>query len=82
MPRVLAQRRQAPPAVGLLELADLLGGRAGERAADVAEQDALEERLGDRRAVNRHERAIDAAAGAVDRARDSNTYRASLLSLP
>ena len=42
-------------AVGLLELADLLRGGAGERALLVAEQLALDQLLGDRRAVDLHE---------------------------
>ncbi len=56
--------------VGLLELADLLLGRAGERALLVAEQLRLDQLLGDRRAVDLHEPLAAAQAVAVDRARD------------
>ena len=51
-------------AVGQLEQARLVVGGAGERAAHVAEQLALEQRLDDRRAVDRHEPAIAARSGA------------------
>ena len=44
--------------------------RAGERAALVAEQLALEQRLGERRAVQLHERALGARAALVDGGRD------------
>src|SRR5579871_185143 len=43
------------PAVGLLELADLLLGRAGERAFLVAEQLRLDQLLWNRRTVHLHE---------------------------
>ena len=49
-------RRGTRAAVGRLELARLLRDRAGEGALLVAEQLALEQRLGDRGAVDRHER--------------------------
>ena len=55
--------------VGLLELADLPIGGAGERALLVAEQLRLDQLVGDRRAVDLHERAVAAQALAVDRAR-------------
>ena len=57
-------------AVGLLELADLLLGRAGERALLVAEQLRLDQLLGNRGAVHLHEPLAAAQAVAVDRARD------------
>ena len=66
-------------AVRLLEqaLAALLG--VGERALRVAEQLALEQRLGHRRAVDRDERAVLARATAlVERARDDLLAGAAL----
>jgi hypothetical protein len=57
-------------AVGLLELADALVGRAGERAFLVTEQDALDEVFGDRAAVDGHERLAGALALALDGAGD------------
>ena len=56
-------------AVGLLELADLLLGRAGERALFVAEQLRLDQLLGNRRAVDLDEALAAAQAVAMDRAR-------------
>ena len=52
--------------VGRLELADLLLGRAGERALLVAEQLAFQQRLGQGGAVEADERAVLARAGVVD----------------
>ena len=49
----LVEKQRA--AVGLGEEAGAIGDRAGERAFDVAEQLALEQRLGQRRAVDRDE---------------------------
>src|SRR6185312_16024840 len=57
-------------AVGHLEPAGLLFGRAGERALLVTEQLALDQRLGQRGAVDGDARALRAARGAMDRARD------------
>ncbi len=53
-------------AVGLLELADAAAVGAGERPALVAEKLALQERLGDRRAVDGQERGPAAAAVLVN----------------
>ena len=49
-------------AVGHLELADLLLGRAGERAALVAEELRLDQLFGNRRAVDLHEPLLRAQA--------------------
>src|SRR5260221_4596682 len=57
-------------AVGHLEAAGFLLGGAGERALLVAEQLALDQRLGERRAVDRDARPLRAPARALDRARD------------
>ena len=65
-------------AVGLLELADLLLGRAGERALLVAEQLRLDQLLGNRGAVDLHEPLAAAQAVAVDRARDQLLAGAAL----
>jgi hypothetical protein len=56
---------QQGAAVGQLELAGEGGDGAGERAAFVAEQLAFHQRLGDRRAVQRHQRTRGAPARAV-----------------
>src|SRR5262245_44767089 len=56
-------------AVGELEAAELLGVRAGEGALLVAEQLRLDQRLGDRRHVDGHERLPAALAPRVDRPR-------------
>ena len=58
------------PPSRLLEQALLVRDRAGEGAAHVAEQLGLEQPLGQRAAVDRHERAARARAVAVDGARD------------
>ena len=58
------------PAVALLELADPGGDGPGEGALLVAEELRLEQPLGDRRAVDRQERALDPAAVLVDGAGD------------
>ena len=65
-------------AVGLLELADLLLGRAGERALLVAEQLRFDQLLGNRGAVDLHEPLAAAEAVAVDRARDELLADAAL----
>ena len=57
-------------AVGLAELADMLVGGAGEGALLVAEEDALDEIVGNRAAIDRDERSSAAVAGALDGARD------------
>ena len=57
-------------AVGFLELADALVDGAGERALLVAEQDALDEVLGDGAAVDGDERLAGALALALDGAGD------------
>ena len=57
-------------AVGLDELAGVAFGRAGEGALLVAEQDRLDEIVGDRAAIDRDERLGAPLAGAVDGARD------------
>ncbi len=54
-------------AVGLDEQAGAIGARVGERAALVAEELALEQRVGDRRAVDGDERPRLARAVEVDR---------------
>ena len=58
------------PPCGDLEQALLVGVRAGERAALVAEELALEQRVGQRAAVLRHEAPLLARARVVDGARD------------
>ena len=52
--------------VGLLELADLAFGGAGEGALFVAEELAFEQRFGEGGAVEADERALPARAGIVD----------------
>ena len=66
------------PAIGLLELADLLLGGAGERSLLVAEQLRLDQFLGDRRAVDLHEPLAGARAVAVDGAGDELLADAAL----
>ena len=61
----LVQEDGAAP--GRFEQALLLGARVGERAALVAEELRLQERLGERRAGDVHEGAIAPWAGSVDR---------------
>ena len=56
------------PAVALLETPDALGHRTGERAFLVPEKLAFQQGLGDRRAVDRHEKLVAAPAVMVDRA--------------
>ena len=58
------------PPCGLLEDPLRVGDGAGERAARVAEELRFEHALGERAAVDRHERARRAPAVRVDRARD------------
>jgi hypothetical protein len=53
-----------------LEKTLVVAVRARERAFDVSEELGFEKLLGDRAAVDRHERLIAAAARAVDRSRD------------
>ena len=65
-------------AVGLLELADLLLGRAGERSLLVAEQLGLDQLLGNGRAVDLDEALAAAQAVAVDGARDELLADAAL----
>ena len=56
-------------AVGELELPGAVGDRTGERAADMAEQLALDDALGERRAVDLDQRCLATARAVVDRAR-------------
>ena len=56
----------------------LVGVRAGERALDVAEQLGLEQRLGDRAAVDGDERLVGARRQVVQRARDQLLAGAAL----
>ncbi len=65
-------------AVGLLEAADPALVGAGERALLVTEELALEERLGERGAVERDERLLRARPELVDRARELALARAAL----
>ena len=66
----ISSRKIVPPC-GQLELAALLGHRAGERALLVAEQLGLDQLLGDRRAVHLDERGARARLlCSVDLARD------------
>src|SRR5687767_10511268 len=69
---------QERAAARLLEEPRLVGARAGERAAHVPEQLRLEERFGDRRAVDADERLAGARARAVHGARDDFLPRAAL----
>ena len=64
-------------AVALLKLADALQGRAGERAALVAEQFAFEQLLGNRRTVHRQKRLRAAMAVMINRAGDEFLARAA-----
>ena len=66
------------PAVGELEATDAVRDSAGEGAALVAEHLALEEVLGDRAAVHRHEAACCACRQPVQRGRDELLARAAL----
>ena len=61
-----------------LEASGLAGVRAGERALLVAEQLRLEQRLGNRRAVDGDERAVGAVAERVQRAREELLAGAAL----
>ena len=61
-----------------LEAPGLLPVRPGEGAALVAEQLGLEQRVGQRRAVDRHEGAVGARAGVVDGAGDQLLPRPAL----
>ncbi len=65
-------------AVGHLELALAPVLRAGERALLVAEQLALEQALGQRAAVDRHDGKVPPRAGGVDRPRDELLAGAAL----
>jgi hypothetical protein len=60
--------RNKRPAVRELDLADAVVDRAGERAALVAEELALEQRVRKRRAVDRDEAPVLPLALEVDRA--------------
>ncbi len=57
------------PAVRLCELADMFLGRAGEGALLVAEQDQLDQRLGQRATIDGDERLASPFGAALDRAR-------------
>src|SRR5690606_5443341 len=70
----LVQEQRA--AVGLLEESPVGLLRAGERAARMAEELALEEGLGDPGTVDRDERPAPARRGDVDRAREDSFSRA------
>ena len=72
----LVEKQRA--AVGELEPSLLQAERAGERALLVAEELGLEQRLGQRRAVDRHERPGGARAVAVHGARDELLAGAAL----
>ena len=61
--------RKMVPRCAISNLPILRWLRAGERAALVAEQLGLEQVLGNRRAVDRHERPVGAGAGVVQRPR-------------
>jgi len=65
-------------AARLLEQSRLVRARARERAAHVPEQLRLEQRLGDRGAVDADERLARARAGAMNRPRDDFLPRAAL----
>src|SRR5690606_35136269 len=71
----LVQEQRA--AVGLLEESPVGLLRAGERAARMAEELALEEGLGDPGTVDRDERPAPARRGDVDRAREDSFSRAA-----
>jgi hypothetical protein len=60
---------QQRAAIGLLEEADLVVASVGERALDVPEQRALQQRLRDRGAVDAHERLVATASTGVQRPR-------------
>ena len=64
----ISSRKIVPPSASA-NLPFLVVGRAGERAAHVAEQLRLEQRLGDRRAVHLDQRHVALRAAVVDRAR-------------
>ncbi len=72
----LVEEERAP--VGRLHQPGLGPHRAGERALLVTEELGLEEMLGQRRAVDRHERLARARAVGVDGARDQLLARAGL----
>src|SRR5690606_20187723 len=65
-------------AVRLLELTHLVEARARERALDVPEQEALEQRLRDRGAVDGDVGLVGAPAVPVDRTRDEVLAGAAL----
>jgi hypothetical protein len=69
---------QERPAMGFLEQALLVRGRARERALDVAEELRLEERLGERRAVDGDEGPARALARVVDGLGDQLLARSRL----
>ena len=70
--------RKIVPWCGRLELADLLLGGAGERAFFVAEQLALQQRLGDGGTVEADERPLAARAGEMDGAGDQLLARPAI----
>src|SRR2546430_13505360 len=72
----LVEEERAP--VGQLEAALLAAGRAGERALLVTEQLRLEQRLGQRRAVHRDERAATPRRAPVAGAGDELLARSAL----
>ena len=73
----ISSRKSVPPC-GLLEETALGDVGAGEGAAHVSEEFALEQTLRDRRAVDRDERLRRAAAREVDGARDDFLAGAAL----
>src|ERR1044071_4691617 len=64
--------------VGELELSELARRRAGERALLVSEEFILDQRLWNRRAVDRHERAVAPRRELMNRAREQFFPRARL----
>ena len=72
----LVEKQRA--AVRQLELAGLARHRAGEGALLVAEELGLEQVVGNRRAVDRHERAVGPRAQRVQRPREQLLARAAL----
>ena len=72
-PPNLVEENSAP--AGPLELADVLGCRAGERSLFVSEQYALDQRR--RRTVDRNERPRSSPAAVVQRAREQFPARSS-----
>ena len=73
----ISSRNTVPP-VACSNIPFVSATGAGERAAHVAEELRLEQRLGDRAAVDRHERPRRAPAVRVDRPRDELLAGAAL----